>query len=149
MQLDDPEIAEKLTKLIMRYMYPSKVPTYLGQIWQQNNIFVGRIKEMQEVEDILLQKNKVLLMNGIGGIGKTSLAYQIMKREPCLYEHIIWTNCEKTLEDSQSVFLNTILYDSSQLHEDLDIVERLREAKTETGKWNICLLYTSDAADDW
>ncbi|MGB1206696.1 MAG: NB-ARC domain-containing protein [Chitinophagales bacterium] len=130
---------EKLSRQIGRYLHPPKKPKWLGQEWRQSAIFVGRKQEIQDIETQLQEQRALVLMNGIGGTGKTSLAYQIMEQPHCLYNHFIWTNCQNAAETNENVLLNVLLYDSIQLHQDLQIAEDLKVAKTETQRWAILI----------
>ena len=62
-----------------------------------------------------------------------------MEQKPCLYEHLIWTNCQNAAETDENVLINALLYDSIQLHQDLQIVEDLKTAKTEIQRWAILI----------
>jgi len=55
---------------------PHKVPKKLTpQTGLANEIdFVGRKEELQKVDELLNQNSMLLLLNGIGGIGKSTLA---------------------------------------------------------------------------
>jgi len=129
----------KLILEITRKFPASKIPKWLGQQWRQTSPFIGRKQEIQDIEDILGQQQALVLVNGIGGEGKTVLANAIMKQEPCLYEHLIWTNCQNAPDENENVLRSALLYNSYQLHLDLGIVEDLKETNNENEKWGILM----------
>jgi hypothetical protein len=72
-------------------------------------VFIGREAELQSMESILqLQSNspgsirKVLILGGMGGIGKTQLAISYAKRHRHSYSSVLWLNAnnEATLHNS-------------------------------------------------
>jgi hypothetical protein len=79
-------------------------------------LFVGRETELQEMENILQPNSKspdrrVLILGGMGGIGKTQLAINYAKQHRDSYSSIFWLNAtsEATLNGSLRVVANRIL----------------------------------------
>ena len=79
-------------------------------------LFVGRKTELQEMEKILQPKSKspnrrVLILGGMGGVGKTQLAINYAKQHRDSYSSIFWLNAasEATLNSSLRVVANRIL----------------------------------------
>jgi len=56
------------------------------------SLFVGREKELAEIQAFLSKGERVLLVNGMGGIGKTSLAKYYVQKYGFKYDHIIWVD---------------------------------------------------------
>jgi GTPase SAR1 family protein len=49
--------------------------------------FVGRTNELKELHHKIIQGNRVLVMNGIGGVGKTTLAKKYLQEHKQEYNH--------------------------------------------------------------
>ena len=73
------------------------------------DLFIGRETEFQDMESILQPQSdspgstrKVLILGGMGGIGKTQLAVTYAKRHRASYSSIFWLNAtsEATLNTS-------------------------------------------------
>ncbi|MFK8006570.1 MAG: NB-ARC domain-containing protein, partial [Saprospiraceae bacterium] len=54
--------------------------------------FVGRTKALQQLHLSLQSGNKTLLLNGLGGIGKTSVARMYCHLHEADYDHFVWLN---------------------------------------------------------
>jgi hypothetical protein len=81
-------------------------------------LFIGREAEFQDMESILQPQSdspdstrKVLILGGMGGIGKTQLAITYAKRHRHSYSSIFWLNAntEATLNNSLRTVANRIL----------------------------------------
>jgi len=81
-------------------------------------LFIGREVEFQDMESILQPRSnspdstrKVLILGGMGGIGKTQLAITYAKRHRHSYSSIFWLNAttEATLNNSLRAVANRIL----------------------------------------
>jgi NB-ARC domain len=78
------------------------------------DLFVGRETELQEMENILQPKSpdrRVLILGGMGGIGKTQLTINYAKQHRDSYSSIFWLNAtsEAILNSSLRVVANRIL----------------------------------------
>ncbi len=69
----------------------------------EDNI-VGRKNELDKLYKRLAENQQVVLLNGLGGIGKTTLAQVYINRYWDNYQHIAWI--DKTLEDPKSDIVN-------------------------------------------
>ena len=83
-----------------------------------DGLFIGREDEFQSMESILQPQStspgstrKVLILGGMGGIGKTQLAITYAKRHRHSYSSIFWLNAnnEATLKNSLRTLANRIL----------------------------------------
>ncbi|WP_164091551.1 NB-ARC domain-containing protein, partial [Poseidonibacter lekithochrous] len=68
-----------------------------------NDIFIGREREINEIHQRLNDKESLLLINGIGGVGKTTLAAEYGKRYLSFYNKIAFVEYSNSIEES---FLN-------------------------------------------
>jgi hypothetical protein len=81
-----------------------------------DGLFIGRDTELEQIENILLSNSnystrKVLILGGMGGIGKTQLAINYAKRHCTSYSSVFWLNAtsESTLNSSLRDMANRIL----------------------------------------
>ena len=81
---------------------------------------IGRSKELAQLTALLAENGQVVLVNGMGGIGKTSLAAAYVAQEYENYQHIAWiSNNSADIADDilqsrdllQSLDLNTLTGD--------------------------------------
>ncbi len=81
---------------------------------------IGRSKELAELTALLAENGQLVLVNGMGGIGKTSLAAAYVAQEYDNYQHIAWiSNNSADIADDilqsrdllQSLELNTLTGD--------------------------------------
>ena len=61
--------------------------------------FVGREEDLRKLMHMLQRESSVLLLNGLGGIGKTTLAKEYVYQHQNEYRHIAWVNI---LQDQNS-----------------------------------------------
>jgi flagellar biosynthesis GTPase FlhF len=63
-------------------------PNYLTLPPFNTKVFEGREKALQEVREKLLNGNTILLINGQGGIGKTTFAAKYWRKYENEYQHL-------------------------------------------------------------
>ena len=69
----------------------SRIPRYLTQKPFFTDFFIGRDNDLASIETDYLQQNHLLvLVNGEGGMGKTTLAAQYWFKHENRYQHLAW-----------------------------------------------------------
>ncbi|HNL08485.1 MAG TPA: hypothetical protein PKH93_13000, partial [Chitinophagales bacterium] len=135
--LSDPQVLATLAQQILQQSQSPKPPHHIGDQWQPNTIFFGRTQDMETITEQLRTSKALLLLNGIGGMGKTALANQLRYQIGDQYDHVIWTNLQNAADTDEQPLRNHLLYNSIQLHQDLGIGDVLRSEQDETQKWAI------------
>ncbi|WP_299519045.1 tetratricopeptide repeat protein [Winogradskyella sp.] len=88
-----------------------KIPLELNTIPDiQNSNLVGRHRELREVKDKLDTTEQVVLINAMGGVGKTTMAKYFIKHFRNDYEYVAWIDVKTTLKEA--IIINTELLDS-------------------------------------
>ncbi|MFB0536262.1 MAG: NB-ARC domain-containing protein, partial [Anaerolineae bacterium] len=77
--------------------------------------FIGREREMEQVRQALASRSYLVVIEGIGGIGKTALALEVAHElwEKGLYQAVVWTTAKDRaldLNDILDTFARTIDY---------------------------------------
>lgn len=86
----DAHIGDKITYIIQpQAIFPPELTISLPKAEDLSKI-IGRNRDLQEVRDLLQEKQKVVVVNGLGGIGKTTLAQAYLTRYGGDYAHILW-----------------------------------------------------------
>lgn len=87
---------------------------------------IGRGADVEKIKDLLKVSDKVLLMNGLGGIGKTTVAKVFLKEHDTAFQHIAWLDV--TGGNVKEAFVaNQQLVDSLHLRETIDTLERNKD----------------------
>lgn len=82
------KILDKEPLAINRHFITSILPT---------TQFIGRKSEIENLHQHLQAKKPTVLVNGIGGIGKTALAKKYVEDYHEKYDHIVWLNQQTSL----------------------------------------------------
>jgi tetratricopeptide (TPR) repeat protein len=61
---------------------------------------IGRETDLKKLTKLLATEQQALLMNGMGGIGKTTLAATFATQKREAYQHLAWLTLENGLEDA-------------------------------------------------
>ena len=85
--------------------------------------FVGREEDLRKLMHLLQRESSVLLLNGLGGIGKTTLAKEYIYRHQNEYRHIAWVNIlqDRNSQDNLSQSAYSALANHTGLFAQLDI----------------------------
>jgi tetratricopeptide (TPR) repeat protein len=68
--------------------FPKELTLKLPKIDKDD--IIGRADELQELHQLLFSNKKVVVVNGLGGIGKTTLAQGYLSKYYNDYQHIVW-----------------------------------------------------------
>ncbi|MFN3848807.1 MAG: NB-ARC domain-containing protein [Spirosomataceae bacterium] len=80
---------------------PTKLPHHLTLPPLVPEVFEGRTDELQNIKKALFEsENLLLLVNGEGGIGKTSLAAKYYQQYAHVYNYLAWVLCEQSIADA-------------------------------------------------
>jgi len=99
-QSADHSLLEKIIEAISK---PSRneLPQKLTQIPQIDiTDVVGRVEELETVKKLLEKSDKLVLVNGLGGIGKTTMAKAFIENYKNEFAHLVWINASPILLDS-------------------------------------------------
>ncbi|MCX7749634.1 MAG: tetratricopeptide repeat protein [Clostridia bacterium] len=97
--------ADQKEKIEIYNKIPSKptlkeVPVDLTNITYKGEGIIGRETELEELHTRLSNSRMVLVVNGIGGIGKTALCREYIQKCRCQYKYAAWVNCTGRIRDS-------------------------------------------------
>jgi tetratricopeptide (TPR) repeat protein len=87
---------------------------------------VGRDTDVAKIKDLLKVSDKVLLMNGLGGIGKTTVAKVFLKENDTTFQHIAWLDVIGN-NVKEAFVANQQLIDSLHLRETINSLERNKD----------------------
>ncbi len=109
-------------------------PKHLTVLPAKNPKFVGREAELKQINEDLAKDSMVYIVNGIGGIGKSELAFKYLHDHEASYQHIAlfeFSGANDSLEDVLITALNQSLYLDE--HASLDsILYRLQQLPTKS-----------------
>jgi len=123
-----------------------KIPKYLGILPVIPEVFIGRDEELQSVHDALFDgDNLLLLVNGEGGIGKTTLAAKYYQRYFDDYAHLGWVFAERSLGDALLTLADPLKVEFAPT--DSADVRREKLLREMAGLQKPCLLVIDNAND--
>ena len=83
------DLLQQKDELIREDPFPKELTLFIPRI--DPGIVIGRDQELHEVHDLLFGRNQhVLVVNGMGGIGKTTLAQAYISKYLHEYAHVAW-----------------------------------------------------------
>ncbi len=123
-----------------------KIAKYLGILPVIPEVFIGRDEKLQEVHDELFDGNNLLLLvNGEGGIGKTTLAAKYYQRYFSDYAHLGWVFAERSLGDAMLTLAEPLKVEFAPT--DAADVRREKLLREMAGLQKPCLLVIDNAND--
>ncbi|MCF7919215.1 MAG: tetratricopeptide repeat protein [Candidatus Cloacimonetes bacterium] len=110
-------------KMLEKVTEENKSTKYLTNPPMQDTVVIGRDFDLKQISKKLDADRSLLLMNGLGGIGKTTLARKYLVEFDDVYDHIVW------LDISQGVV--EAFAGSNVLHSNLGLIKEIETLKTE------------------
>lgn len=77
---------------------------YLTSLPPRNEKFLGRVKELEELETTLTKEGMVYVVNGIGGVGKSELSYEYLHRNKERYNNIAFLEFTDEVSSIEELF---------------------------------------------
>ena len=113
---------DEVEKLLEQLVYELERKDYVVPVLPSvSPDFVGRDRELKTIEEGL-QKNNVLYVTGVGGIGKTTLVRNYISQHKTDYDVIVYLVFENdfihTFADDKQLQLSTLKYSGSESIED-------------------------------
>ncbi len=96
------QLQQQIAQLLQKEV-SSSIPKFLTSNVHQPDVFIGREADLNAIHKHLWsapQENLLLLVNGKGGIGKTTLAAKYYHHYADQYAHCAWVFAEKSLSDA-------------------------------------------------
>ncbi|MCB0852136.1 MAG: AAA family ATPase, partial [Bacteroidetes bacterium] len=95
-------------------------PHHLNKIPPPPDQFIGREEELQKVKELLNENDKLVLVNGLGGVGKTTLARKYVHLHQDEYDHILWVTVLANPDQDETASA------SEALTRDIDLFKSLK-----------------------
>ncbi len=97
------------------------IPKRLTNIPGPVNDFTGRAHDLQQIHETLKDNRSLLLLNGIGGMGKTTLAREYVHQFQDQYEHLLWISVQQDAEQPELQSASSALANNVQLFQNLGL----------------------------
>lgn len=131
---------------------PNQLPkelTPVNEILEED--IIGREKDIKEIHN-QINLHKCLLLQGIGGIGKTNIALGYISKHKQQYDHIAWIPISNNLQKDLITFLSEIIddfkYDEKQKPSD-NFASLISKAKNRLLKNTLVVIDNADKLDDF
>jgi len=130
-------------------MQPLQIPQALTDPPFRHEHFIGREEELGDIYTRLRSDDRpLLLVNGQGGVGKTTLATHYFREHAHEYAHTAWVTCEGNIADDLISRLQDTLGIRDQLRNIIDRPQRTQILLRALGSLQkICLLVLDNAND--
>ena len=121
------------------------------------SVFCGREKELQEIKDIFDSGERILFLQGIGGIGKTEIAKQYAKRNKSQYDTVIYATYNNTIVELVSsqvsfkiepMFIRKVQEDGTQESDISFFNRKLNLIREITNERTLIIIDNFDVMDD-
>jgi len=112
---------EVLSKVYNREIFPDRL-TVIPNITSED--VIGRETELREIDELLTANDKVVLLSGIGGIGKTTLAKYFLALFKDKYQHIAWIGIDELSNVKEAFALKTDLIDSLYINNEINSIKK-------------------------
>ncbi|HPI11141.1 MAG TPA: tetratricopeptide repeat protein [Catalimonadaceae bacterium] len=119
---------DELLRIARKESQNPNMQTILSDPPQNNELFEGRDDELEKIALLLKQGSDVVLVNGIGGIGKSSLAQEYWRRHKNEYQSMAWVLVQ---QDNLRI---SLLY---AMAEALNLTEMLKETTDQEQQFNL------------
>lgn len=123
-----------------------EIKKLLGAIPIYPEIFIGRDDDLEKIHEKLFnEQNCLLLVNGEGGIGKTTVASTYYHKYIEEYSHLVWIVAERSIEDA---LLTLVLELQLKLDDNITGEQRINEILRELMMLGKPSLLVIDNAND-
>jgi tetratricopeptide (TPR) repeat protein len=124
-----------------------KIPRFLTQKPFKTDFFIGRDNDLAAIENDYLQQNHLLvLVNGEGGMGKTTLAAQYWFKHENRYKHLAWIFADSGVGNALLSLAANLGVQFSPQDDEKTQIERIAEEINKLE--NPCLLVFDNANND-
>jgi len=105
--------------------FPKELTLKIPRIHQDD--IIGRTDELRELHNLLLNNERVVLVNGIGGVGKTTLVQGYVSKYYKSYQHVVWIS--QLTKNIASDIINTegLLENLSIVKQDKEVIQLFHE----------------------
>ncbi len=124
----------------------SGYPHFINNLPLRNPAFVGREKEIIKIKELLNSEHFILILNGVGGIGKTAILREFCHQNEQKFNHIIWINGKNGILEnlSRDNNLRVNLKISSNYQHTADISQRIVNVLNTIDGSNLLVLDDAD-----
>jgi len=124
---DEKSVYVENGNVTVNYASGKKIPKHLGTLPIIPDVFLGRDADLTIVHDKLFAGNNLLLLvNGEGGIGKTTFAAKYYHTYADEYTHSAWVFAENSIRDALLTLATALHLDLKNMTDDERLHELLR-----------------------